>query len=193
MIKKVWIAATLTAATMMLAGCESKDARLARLAENSVEQQKFQNQEMARLNRDVAQGVKQLVISENVARKELVALQRDVQNQQSAVGQQRDQLEIERKQLAGERHRESLLVPAITSIGLIIACALPLILAWYLLNGWSGEPDNDIALGDLLVEELVSDRPSLLPSPQPTATLRGEEPRRLAINIDTDCDIDPTA
>ena len=77
-----------------------------------------------------------MVEGENQSRKELVALQRDLQQQQAEVGKQRDQLESQRQQLAAQRYRESLLAPVISSIGLLLVCALPCVFAWYLLHGW---------------------------------------------------------
>lgn len=44
-------------AMTLLVGCDSDDARLARMAQDSVDQQRAQNEEMARLNREVAHGV----------------------------------------------------------------------------------------------------------------------------------------
>jgi len=93
-----------------LTGCESKDERLTTMAHDSVEQQKAQNQEMSRLNREVAQGVTQLVEAESESRKELIGLQHDLQDQQSEVNDQRDALEAERKSLPtnGTANRYSL-------------------------------------------------------------------------------------
>jgi hypothetical protein len=160
---------TLTAIAL-IGGC-SEDQRLARMAQDSVEQQKSQNQEMVRLNREVAEGVKRLVESENEARQELTSLQRGLQQQQADTNWQRDQLEIERKQLAGERYRESLLAPLVSHVGLLIVCALPLVLAGYLMHVWRCESQDDLAIGELLIEELVSKQPRLLPH-APTALAR---------------------
>ena len=92
-------------AIALIGGC-SQDERLARMAQESVEQQRSQNQEMTRLNREVAEGVKRLVESENESRQELTSLQRGIQQQQADTNKQRDQLEIERKQLSGVSYRE---------------------------------------------------------------------------------------
>ena len=47
----------LAIAMTLLVGCDSDDVRLARMAQDSVDQQRAQNEEMARLNREVAHGV----------------------------------------------------------------------------------------------------------------------------------------
>ncbi len=165
-------------AIALIGGC-SQDERLARMAQESVEQQRSQNQEMTRLNREVAEGVKRLVESENESRQELTSLQRGIQQQQADTNRQRDQLEIERKQLAGERYRESLLAPVLSHVVLLVVCALPLVLAWYLLHGWRCESQNDIAIGELLIEELVSDQPLLLPHAPTTPAICQRDQERL--------------
>lgn len=181
----------LTLTTIALTGGCSDDQRLARMAQNSVEQQKSQNQEMARLNREVAEGAKRLVESENEARQELTSLQRDIQGQQSATSRQRDQLEMDRKQLAGERHRESLLAPIVSHVGLLVVCALPLVLAGYLLHVWRCESQDDVAIGELLIGELVSERPQLLPrsSTAPVLGHRSQD-RRSEQDLDESSDDD---
>ena len=153
--------------SILIAGC-SEDERLARMAQESVQQQRSQNEEMTRLNREVAEGVKRLVESENESRKELTSLQRQIQRQQEDVGVQRDRLESERRRIASQRYRDSLLVPVLHHGGLLLVCALPSLLACYLLHAWHGEPQNEVAISELLIEDFASDRPRLLP-PDATA------------------------
>lgn len=72
--------------------------------------------------------------------------------------------------LADERHRESILGPLITTIGTLLVCALPLVLCWFLLHGLrKGGEEADIS--QLLVEEIVSDQPTLLPLPRHIAAV----------------------
>jgi hypothetical protein len=174
MIKRLIL---LTIAVVVLTSCESNDERLAKMAQDSVEQQKAQNQEMSRLNREVAQGVAQLVEAEGESRKELIGLQHDLQDQQAEVNSQRDALEAERQAIVNQRHRESLLAPVISSVGLLLVCALPLVLVWYLLHGLRSEKDDDVAIGELLVQELVSNYLRLLqPVPETTGSLHNPTP-----------------
>ncbi|MCB9875873.1 MAG: hypothetical protein H6821_17030 [Planctomycetaceae bacterium] len=170
---------TLLTAIALIGGC-SEDERLARMAQESVRQQSSQNQEMTRLNREVAGGVKRLVESENESRQELTSLHRDVQQQQADTSKQRDQLEIDRKQLADERYRESLLAPIVSHVGLLLVCALPLVLAGYLLHVWQHESRDDLAIGEILIEELVSERPRLLPQNPATPTILHRGPEQTA-------------
>lgn len=189
MIKHRLTLLTLTASAL-IGGC-SEDQRLARMAQDSVEQQKSQNQEMTRLNREVAEGVKRLVESENEARQELTSLQRAIQGQQSDTSRQRDQLEMDRKQLAGERYRESLLALIVSHVGLLVVCALPLVLAGYLLHVWRCESQDDVAIGELLIEELVSEHPLLLPQASTALALSHRtQDRQLEPDLDEPSDDD---
>ena len=96
------------------------------------------------------------------ARKEALALQRDLQTEQATLGHQRDVLEEERRQLAGARHRDPIIAALSTDLGLILACLVPLALCGYLLRGLRRD-SGDEELAELLTVELVSDTPTLLP------------------------------
>ena len=120
---------------------------------------------------DVARGASQLVESDSKARTELAALQRDLQQDQAEIGRQRDQLETDRRQIAEQRHRDPLIAAAITSIGLILACLLPLLLCWALLRRPPLDGEAEAALAEFLVQDLISDHPVLLPAHSPHALL----------------------
>jgi hypothetical protein len=167
---KMWLTGLLLLA--MIGGCDddNENAQVARVARESAAQQAAQNQEMAKLHREVATGTRQLVEADAQARQELILAQQqlaqqqaDLAQQQAELAQRHDALDAERRELAEERYRESLLAPVISGIGLLVLCCLPLVLAWYLLQGWRQESTDETAIGNLLVEELVSQRPLLLP------------------------------
>lgn len=145
-----------TAAVLLavVASCSEEDPRLARFAEESVRQQAGQNREMSQLNREVAQ-----------AHQDLVELQQNVEKRQAEVDHQRDQLEAERRDIAGQRFRDPILAAAISNVGMVAACLVPLALAAYLLY-CLGNRSDDGAVGELLIEELARDRPLLLPVPE---------------------------
>jgi hypothetical protein len=159
-----------------ITGCEppSPDDRLAQMAEHSVTQQAQQNAEMARLNREVAQGTNRLVETDSLARRELLAAQRDLQRQQEQVGIQRDALETERKDWASQRQTESVYAPILSTLGMTLLALLPLVLCWYLLHGLSRSADHQI--GDLLIQEIVSPEPTLLPPPANSSRVLEYEP-----------------
>lgn len=147
-------------------GCD-EDKRLVEFAKEADQRQAEQNQEIAHQNHEIAAATKQLVEADAKARQELVAMERDLQAERATIGQQRDQLEIERRELAGARQRESLLSEVLAGGMTLLACLLPLLLCWYLLHGLRSQ-NQDEALGELLVMELAGDTWSpLLPAPGP--------------------------
>ena len=142
-------------------GCD-EDERLVQMAERHWARQAEQNRQMVDLQKEVAEGTRQLVEADARAREEMVALQRDLQADQAAIGQQRDQLEGERKELAAKRRLDPIIAAAIANVGLLAVCALPLVLCWYLLHP-RVEPADDHVVAEVLLQDLVSDRPLLLP------------------------------
>lgn len=148
---------------VMTIGCGENDGRLARMAAEAARQQAAQNEEMARLNREVASGTKQLVEGDAKARQELIAAQRDLQRQQEQVGAQRDALETERKTWARQRRTESVYAPILSTLGMTLLALLPLVLCWYLLQGLGRTDDEQI--GEILIADIVSEEPQLLPAP----------------------------
>ena len=137
---------------MIAVGCDSPDERLVhQLAETSREVVR-QNQEIARTQHEIAEGAKQLVNAVAESRSEHNDLQRNLQ-------QQRDHLERERKAIAAERVRESILGPLIETAGVLVVAALPLVLCWYLLHGLRGQDDD---VSEVLVSQLVRQSPELL-------------------------------
>ncbi len=150
----------------LITGCDSSDQRLVDLAEHSVEQQAAQNEEVVRLNREVAQATSRLVEADAAARKQLLEAQRDLQRQQQELAAQRDALEQERQEWARQRRTESALVPILSTLGMTFLALLPLVICGYLLHGLSRSPEA--AVGDLLIQELASE-PPLLSMPRPAA------------------------
>jgi hypothetical protein len=146
--------------TLALAlGCD-EDKRLVQLAQEADRRQAEQNHEMARQNRQIAEATRQLVEADAKARQDLVGLERDLQAEKAAVGHQRDELEMERRQMARHRQWDSLLASAVKNSGLLVVCSLPLLLCWFLLRDLRA--GNDEAFGELLAIELTAEEPSLL-------------------------------
>lgn len=146
---------------LMAAGCHLDDDRANRLAEQAVTQQAAQNAEMARLNREVAEGTQRLVKADAAARQELLAAQRDLQTQQAEVHQQRDVLETERKALAADRRTESVLAPIVATLGTAFLCLFPVGVACFVL--WHAPPSASNDIAELLIVDLASDHPRLRP------------------------------
>ena len=182
MVKVTPINVILLALVSLLGGCD-QDERVVQVATEAADRQAEQNQELVRLNREVAEGTRRLIEADAEARQELALLQREMQQEHTQIGQQRDRLEQERQQIARQRHRDPLVAQAISSIGLTIACLLPLAVAALLIWRLRESPDDDSTLTQLLVEELVSDQPRFLPPPTP-------EPSRLHL-ADESSEINP--
>ena len=173
----------LNVALLMLlatAGCspvpDMRDQRLVEFAHRSMEQQAKQNQYIAQQSQavveesqELAEASKELVASDAKARQDLIGAQErltaQLHEQRAAVAAGRDQLEAERKQIAEQRHRDPLVAAAIQNVGLIIACLLPLIVCIFVIRQMSRPEPDDAAVAELLVHELVTDQPRLLPGP----------------------------
>ena len=160
MNRALWIVAV-AVFLVVVTSCDDEDDRLVQFAEESVRQQAGQNREMSQLNREVAQ-----------AHQGLINLQQNLEEQQVQVNHQREQLESERREIAKQRHRDPIIAAAINSVGLVLACLIPLALAGYLLYCLRDRSDDE-AVGELLIQELTTDRPLVLPlAPDPATDER---------------------
>jgi hypothetical protein len=148
---KVLLLATIVL-VVVSSGCEDDDERLARLAQTSNQQQAEQNVAMAENTRAVAEGSIALIEAENQSRQELVALQRDLRSDQAELSRQRESLDRERRSQAAAERRDSLLAPVIVTLGLLLACIAPLIIAGFSLLGLYMEPTREE--GEALLTEL---------------------------------------
>ena len=114
-----------------------------------------------------------LVDRDAQCRQDLNALQQEsqsaIQVERQSIDRQREDLESERRDIADKRHRTPIIAAAVTQAGLILACLAPLALCVYLLWSLRSTAAEDEAVTELLVEELSSDRPRLLPPGPPCA------------------------
>lgn len=150
-------------------GCSSTDDRLVRHVTESNRQQAEQNQEMAKLHHEVAEATSRLVNAVAESREEMLGMEHELQDQRS-------QLEAERRLLANERHRESLLAPTLSNVGLMLVAALPLVLCWYLLHGLRSSEDD---ASEVLMQALVDDQLPLPDSRSTRQAIEQETPRAL--------------
>jgi hypothetical protein len=70
---------------------------------------------------------------------------------------------------------------AITDVGLVLACLLPLLLCWHLLRSLHRE-SNDPVLTEILIEEIASDSPTLLLPPMSRISIGQEQRPQFALN-----------
>jgi hypothetical protein len=149
--------------TVFCLGCvDNENQRLAEMAERNLERQAQQNQQLIELQKQVAEGSRKLVEADSKSREEMVTLQREIQAERATIGQQRDLLEIERKELAQQRQRDPIIAAAITNIGLLLLCCLPLVLCWYVLRNRPEQADDSL-ISEVLLQDMVANRPLLLP------------------------------
>ena len=161
----------------LLAGCPG-DERVVQVSREAADRQAEQNRQIAHQNQQIAQTAEHLVEADGQSRTELVALQRDLQAQQAEVARQRDALEAERRQQAEKRQTESTLAPVIESLGGVLVCALLIAFCCYLARGLRTEGDANPEINELLVMDLVSEQPMLMPPfpGQGVGTARLSEP-----------------
>lgn len=169
----------LIAGLAMMIGC-NEDERLAEMAQDATERQAEQNQEMIRLNREVAQSNQRLIEADAQARQEVLQVQRDliardtegrqqlnalqqavqttVSQERTSLDRQHEKLDDERKEIAKQRNRDPLVAAAITGFAVVLACLAPIVLAVYLLRTVHRQEPSDAELAELLLQEIASDK-----------------------------------
>jgi len=153
----------LTALTIAsLCGCDN-DAELARMAETAADRQAEQNKEMVQLNREVAEGTKRLVEAGASSREDFFAIQCELQNERARIGHQRDRLEDERRAIADQRLRESLVAPVLDNLGPLLVVVAVLFFCGLLVSGLSSDNGEGDAVAEILIREMVAERPNILP------------------------------
>jgi hypothetical protein len=153
--------------TIPLAGCEPRDDRLSQFAEQATAQQARQNEQMAeqsqavaRQSQEITSAARQLVEQDAAARRELIQAQDRFQQQtheeRSALNRQHEHVHLERKAAAAAAIREPVIARAITTLGLILAALLPLVVTVYALRRLpdQGQSPVDELLANALLENL---------------------------------------
>jgi K+-sensing histidine kinase KdpD len=146
---------------LMIVGCTNSDERLVEMAREHAARQAESQRQMADLQKQVAQGSRELVENDAKAREHLTSLQHDLRTDQAEIGHQRDQLENDRREIAAQRHRDPIVAAIIMDVGIVLACLLPLALGIYVLRAACRAGESDGAVVELLVQELVASEPRL--------------------------------
>jgi outer membrane lipoprotein-sorting protein len=158
-----------------IGGCgRSPDERLADFAQQSMAEQRKQNDRMADQSQAVveeshqlAETAKALVEHDAEARRELIAAQQDLttqlNGQQSAIYTGHEQLEQDRREIAEHRHRDPIVAAVIQNFGLTLACLLPLLVAVFVIRKMQSQEPDHAAVAELLILEMTADEPRLLP------------------------------
>ena len=126
-------------------GCSSGDERLVELSRESTERQAEQNRLVEANNRQVLEATNRLVEADAKSRTENIDLHRQIETERSGVHQQRDALEQERRQIAGERIRDPIIAESIRAVAGLIAAILPLLVCLFLLRGLFHKSDQEAA------------------------------------------------
>ena len=162
---------------LMAAGCaDSRDEEFRQLAQQTIRQQAAQNERMAKQSQEIAQASRRLVQGDTEARKDLLAAQKqltsELHSERANLDRQREEMERERQNIAAQRQRDPVIAAVLTNIGLTLACLLPLLLAGYIIYTLSRSSDDSDTLSELLVMEIVAEKPKLLPmAPRTVAAL----------------------
>jgi VIT1/CCC1 family predicted Fe2+/Mn2+ transporter len=167
-------AATLIA--LIAIGCSSGDERLVELSRQSTERQADQNRLVETNNRQVLEATNRLVEADAKSRTENIELYRQIEAERSGINQQRDALEQERRQIAGERIRDPIIAESIRAVAGLIAAILPLLVCLFLLRGLFHKSDQE-ALAEVLIEDLVSGQPLLREPAAVSLPGTGRDPR----------------
>ena len=194
------------ALALAMVGCgespDMRDQRLAEFARQSMAEQQKQNARIADQSKAVvdeshqlAQAAKELVNLDAQARRELLAAQSDLTSQlaqqQSVVDANRDELEQERREIAGRRNRDPIIASAIQYTGLILGCLAPLAICAFVIRQMQSQEPDHAAVADLLIQELT--KPKILPGPNALAELEANTDWMGSIESDDDMSYETSA
>lgn len=126
-------------------GCET---RRSQLSERQVD-------ELLSLPAESAAASRELVAADAKSRAALIELHAEVQSELAEIGRRQDALEQDRKAIALQRHREPIVALAIETVGLLIACSLPLIVVALLLWPRPQRQEADLVC-DYLIQEVAA-------------------------------------
>jgi hypothetical protein len=153
---------------LILAGCG--DERAVKIATEAADRQAKQNDQIARI-----------VNEETAFRQQAAKLQNDLRADQAAIARERDQLETERRQLAGQREWAVFYTPLLETIGVVAVVVAILLYCSFVVYGLRRDNGGDREVTELLLNDLVSLQPVLLPQlPTSPAKLRLPSPGRAA-------------
>ena len=187
------------ALALAMVGCgespDMRDQRLAEFARQSMTEQQKQNARIADQSKAVvdeshqlAQAAKELVNLDAQARRELLAAQSDLtpqlNQQQSVVDAKRDELEQERREIAGRRNRDPIIASAIKHTGLILGCLAPLAICAFVIRQMQSQEPDHAAVAELLIQELTI--PKILTVPKTLPKLEANTDWMGSIESDED-------
>ena len=153
-MKQIWTVGILILACLVVGGCETESERLANMADRTVAMQSQQNSTIARTT------------------SELVGLNRDVQSERKILNQGFRQLERDRRDIHKQRRSELAWAESVQFMSIVIAASLPLFLCAYLVWAAMNSPDDKSLINEVLMQELVANKPRLIAGPNRPAGQR---------------------
>ena len=187
------------ALALAMVGCgespDMRDQRLAEFARQSMTEQQKQNARIADQSKAVvdeshqlAQAAKELVNLDAQTRRELLAAQSSLTSQfaqqQSVVDAKRDELEQERREIAGRGNRDPIIASAIKHTGLILGCLAPLAVCAFVIRQMQAQEPDHAAVAELLIQELTV--PKILSVPKTLPKLEANTDWMGSIESDED-------
>jgi hypothetical protein len=96
---------------------------------------------------------------------ELAKLNREVQSERLELSRGLTQLDDDRRQLHKQRRSDLAWAESFQFLAIVVAAAMPLFLCAYLIWAATQNPDNAELVNEVLMQELVSQRPRLIAGP----------------------------
>jgi hypothetical protein len=156
-------------AALVTSGCEDqqadRDERLHSANQAALESQRQQNQLVAAQSQALADNSRQITAAAQAVLSHEKEVRSQLNQQQQQLDAGRSDLEKQRQVSAQQRGREPLIAAAVQSVGLWLACTTPLVLALYVLRLMFAQSPEHAAVAELLVSELTTEQPKLLPAP----------------------------
>jgi hypothetical protein len=146
----------------MITSCESRDERLTEFVSRANEQQSRQNERLAdqsqivaRQGEHLASAARNLVEQDANARRELLnshqTFQQQISRERTSLDEQHSQLHAEQKAARQAAIRDSLVAEALTTLGLLAAALLPVLVTGYAIHRLSSsDPANELLLTTFL-------------------------------------------
>jgi hypothetical protein len=165
-MKKIWMAAMTVWVCLVVAGCQNESQRLADMAERTVELQSGQNTTIAR------------------AGDEMAKLTREIQIERLELSRGLTQLDDDRRQLHKQRRTDLAWAESFQFLAIVVAATMPLFLCAYLVWAATRNTDNAELVNEVLMQELVSQRPRLIAGPNlPAMNSRPADDGSLASSV----------
>lgn len=186
MIRRILACALALFVPLIVAGCaDNRDQRLAGFAQDAMATQALQNQHIAdqatavvQESHELAEAAGDLVEHDAHARHDLILAFHDITSQlnrhKAQVYAGRERLDEERREVARLRLRDPIIDAAIQGLGLMLASMFPLGMVAYVIYQMNRQEPDHVAVSELLITDLASDKTLIWPGLQQQLSQRAE-------------------